>query len=442
MERRLGVALVGAGFINNFHAKAWTAVREAEIVAICSRRLDRAKALAELCTSLGVGSPKCYTDVAETVRDKNVEAVWLGIPNDARVPVVKAITEEVAQGKSNVRGIACDKPLAMDVKQAKEMISLAEKAEVLHGYLENQVFAPSLVRGKETLWRFGSKSGRPFLARASEEHGGPHEPWFWQPSRSGGGVLIDMMCHSLEATRFLLLDPSDEKKEGIRVKDISAQSANLKWTMPKYTKQLFEATRGQVDLSKMNYPPEDFAKALVTYESSSGEILMTENTVSWCFAGPGLRLSFELIGPEYYMNTNSLQTDLQVFLGRNLKPEAGEYLVEKQAAEQGLMPMLADEAFSYGYEAEDRYMVKCFREGRLPVENWYDGLFVVQLMMACYLSAEKGTRVSFSPTDIESYIPRPARNLTTSESKPRERSEYHRKDRERSSKLKSENADP
>ena len=199
----------------------------------------------------------------------------------------------------------------------------------------------------------------------------------------------------------------------IRVKEIFAQTANLKWTKPKYAKQLFEATKGPVDLCKLKYPPEDFAKALVTYESSPGEELMTENTVSWCFTGPGLRLSFELIGPEYYMSANSLQTDLQVFFGRNLKPKAGEYLVEKQAAELGLMPTQADEASSYGYVGEDRYMVECFRRGRLPSENWYDGLFVVQLMMACYLSAEKGRRVGFSPTEIESYIPRPARDPVT-----------------------------
>jgi predicted dehydrogenase len=411
-NKRLGVAFLGAGFVNRFHARAWTGVRGADVVAIYSRSLRRAKVLAELCTSLGIGSLKCYTDVAETVRDRNVEAVWLGVPNDARVPVVETVTEEVTQGRSNVRAIACEKPLAMNVREAKEMISLAEKAGVLHGYLENQVFAPSLVRGKEILWKFGSRSGRPFLARASEEHGGPHEPWFWQPQRSGGGVLIDMMCHSVEATRFLLSDPGDERKEKIRVKEISAQTANLKWAKPKYAKQLFETTRGQVDLSGQKYPPEDFAKATVTYESSSGEVLMAENTVSWCYTGPGLRLSFELIGPEYYMSVNSLQTDLQVFFGRSLKPKAGEYLVEKQAAEQGLMPTLADEASSYGYEAEDRYMIECFCQGRPPVENWHDGLFVVQLMMACYLSAEKGIRVRFSPTEIESYIPRPARDRT------------------------------
>ena len=407
---KLGVAFVGSGFINTFHARGWTAVRDADIVAVCSRNPARAKALAQLCADLGIGRPKYYTDVAETVRDKNVQAVWLGIPNDERVPVVKAITEEVRQGQSNVSAIACDKPLSLNVKEAREMISLVERAGILHGYLENQVFTPSLVKGKEILWKFGSNAGRPFLARASEEHGGPHMPWFWQAKRSGGGVLMDMMCHSIEATRYLLSDPKDEKKEDIKVKEISAETANLKWTRPKYVKQLKEMTNGEVDYSKIKNPPEDFARALLTYESSSGESMVAETTVSWCFTGPGLRLLFELIGPEYYMNANSLNTELEVFFGRNLKPESGEFMIEKQAAEQGLMPALANEAFTYGYEAEDRYMVKCFLEGKLPLENWHDGLLIIQLIMACYQSAEKGSRIKFSPSEVESYIPKPARS--------------------------------
>jgi predicted dehydrogenase len=404
--RKLGVAFIGSGFINTFHAKGWVSVRDADIVAVFDPVPERAKALTELCQSLGIGSPACYTDLTETLQNKDVQAVWLGVPNHARLPTVKAITEEIIQGKSNVRGIACEKPLATNVGQAKEMVSLVEKAGISHGYLENQIFSPSLRRGKEILWKYGSGAGRPFLARASEEHGGPHSSWFWQPKLSGGGVMMDMMCHSLEATRFLLSDPSDVKKEGIKVKDISAQTASLKWSKPRYAKQLLEMTKGEVDYSKLKVPPEDFAKALVTYESSSGELLMAETTVSWCFTGPGLRLLFELIGPEYYMNANSLQTDLQVFFGRNVIPETGEYMIEKQAAEQGLMPTVANEAFTYGYESEDIYMAKCFREGKLPSENWHDGLFVLQLLMSCYLSADRGKRVEFSPSEVESYVPR------------------------------------
>ena len=42
------------------------------------------------------------------------------------------------------------------------------------------------------------------VARAAEEHSGPHNAWFWQGEKQGGGVLNDMMCHSVEVVRYLL----------------------------------------------------------------------------------------------------------------------------------------------------------------------------------------------------------------------------------------------
>jgi hypothetical protein len=66
------------------------------------------------------------------------------------------------------------------------MLSLAKKAKLLDGYLENQVFAPAVVRDKSIVWARGAAlSGRPYLARAAEEHSGPHMPWFWEGSLPG-----------------------------------------------------------------------------------------------------------------------------------------------------------------------------------------------------------------------------------------------------------------
>ena len=177
------------------------------------------------------------------------------------------------------------------------------------------------------------------------------------------------------------------------------KTANLKWTRPEYVERLRDSTHGQVDYSKD--AAEDFARASITYEDKEGTVLIAENTVSWCFDGPGVRLSFELLGPEYHMQVNSLEPELHVFFGRNLKPKPGEYLVEKQAAEQGLMPTVADETFTYGYQNENSHMVSCFLRDRMPNESWYDGLFIQRLMAACYTAAEKGTKLPYPPADLE-----------------------------------------
>ncbi|MCX8188437.1 MAG: Gfo/Idh/MocA family oxidoreductase [Nitrososphaeria archaeon] len=404
---KLGVAFIGAGFANTFHAKGWIGVRDSEIVAVCSLHKERAEKLASLCRSLGIGEPKVYTDVAETVRDPRVNAVWLGVPNFARLEIVKTIVEEVLQGRTNLIGIACEKPLARTVKEAKEMLKLVEKAGLLHGYLENQVFAPAVVRGKEIIWRRGVPiAGRPYLARAAEEHSGPHEPWFWQGEKSGGGVLLDMMCHSHEASRFLLIGPEEEKKV-LKPRTINAEIALLKWTRPNYVNKLKDMSKGAVDYSKA--PSEDFARSTVVYEHEDGTICVSEVTTSWSFSGAGLRLTFELLGPEYALQINTLQPELYVFFSRAVKGPAGEDLVEKQLAEQGLMPVLPDESITYGYQAEDRHMVRSFLQKKMPYENWYDGLFVVELCMASYMAAEKGRKLKFPIDGLEEFVPKVAK---------------------------------
>ena len=123
--------------------------------------------------------------------------------------------------------------------------------------------------------------------------------------------------------------------------------------------------------------PEDFTSATIEFETESGTIAIGEVTTSWSFVGAGLRLSAELLGPEYSMTWNSLDTGLKVFMSRALHGSEGEDLVEKQNAESGQMPVLARQAAAYGYEAENRHFARAFL--RKPALTFEDGLEVVQL---------------------------------------------------------------
>ena len=152
--------------------------------------------------------------------------------------------------------------------------------------------------------------------------------------------------------------------------------------------------------------PPKTTKAIVTYETKDGNILMTKSTNSWCFVGPGLRLIYELIGPEYYMEINSLKPMLHLFFSREVSGKAGEDLVEKQSAEQGLMPVLEDESYIYGYQAENRHMVDSYLKGKNPMETWHDGLFIQKLIASLYMSAENMKKLSFPPLGLEDFVPR------------------------------------
>jgi len=402
MLDKLGVGFIGSGFVARFHALSWTGIRNAEIAAIYNVREGSARQLSKFAESLGVGKPKVYTDLREMLSDPSVNAVWIVNPNFMRLEVVRVIAEEVSQGRTNIVGVCCEKPLARTVDEAEEMVKLIDKTGLLHGYLEDQVFAPSVTRAREAIWKYGAKySGRPYLARAAEEHGGPHSAWFWNPQLSGGGVLLDMTCHSLEASRYLLMNP-EKPRESLKPLTVQSTIASLKWTKEPYLSRI--KRNFGVDYGRT--PAEDYALTLVVYEDEDGSLVLSEARTSWSFVGPGLRLTFEVLGPEYSVTINSLQQELSVFFSRNVKIPPTEEFVEKQAAEQGLMPMIPNEAVTYGYQDENRYMVECFLRGVQPEENWRDGFLVTQLMMAAYMSAEKGKRIRFNPEALRGYKPK------------------------------------
>ncbi len=405
-DGRIGIGFIGAGFMNRFHVLSMVGVRDADVAGVFSPTREHAESLAELAVDTGVGRPKVHRSIADLVADPAVGAVWIASTNDTRVAVVEEIVDAVKRGKGALVGVVCEKPLARNLAEARRLLELVESTPLLHGYLENQVFAPSVVRGKEIVWRRAVPiAGRPYLARAAEEHSGPHMPWFWSGERQGGGVLNDMLCHSYEVARHLLTAPG-EPRDALRVEQVSAQIAALKWTRPEYVAMLKERTGGAVDYGRA--PAEDFARAAVVLRAPGGERAMIEATTSWSFVGPALRLRTELLGPEYAMQIDSLSTELTVFLGRRIVGEAGEDLVEKQNAEQGLMPIIADEPAGYGYTAEDRHMVRAFLAGRMPDESWRDGVAVVEVLMACYKSAEEGRTIDF-PHDLSGFVPQVAR---------------------------------
>jgi len=160
--------------------------------------------------------------------------------------------------------------------------------------------------------------------------------------------------------------------------------------------------------SEVNYdktPSEDFASVLIEFESEDGHKVIGEATTSWSFVGAGLRLSAELLGPEYSLQWNSLDSGLKLFFSREVQGKAGEDLVEKQNAEVGLMPVVANEAVAYGYEAEDRHFVQCFLNKEKPSLTFDDGFQVVQVLMTAYMSAEQGKTLEFPPAGIDSFLP-------------------------------------
>jgi len=406
-KKRLGIGFLGGGFISRFHIQSLLGVRDVDVTGVFSKTKQSAEDTASLANDLGVGPAKVFDNITEMVADPDVDAIWVCSPNYARVETFEEIANAVNSDKGKLIGVACEKPLGRNVSEAKKVLELTKSAGLLDGYLENQVFSPSITRGKEIIWARGAATtGRPFLARAAEEHSGPHMPWFWEGELQGGGVLNDMMCHSVEEARFMLTDPG-KQRNSIKPVSVSAHTDCLKWQRPKYADILLKNSGGKTDYLKR--PSEDFARSLIEYLDENGEKIIVETTTSWCFVGEGLRLSLELFGPEYSMFVNTLDPDLKVFFSREVSGKAGEDLVEKQNAESGGMPVVSNEAEVYGYTAENRHMVESFLAGKRPDENFSDGLNVTELLMTAYMSAEAGKTIAFPPPRLDTFIPAVAR---------------------------------
>jgi len=127
---------------------------------------------------------------------------------------------------------------------------------------------------------------------------------------------------------------------------------------------------------------DDIGVPTVHWRTEDGQELLTETSSSWCYVGAGLRHTFELLGPEYALDVNMAECGVKVFFSRNVHGSAGEDLVEKQNAEQGLMPISPNEPAHYGYSGENRHFVNAFLNDTAPALDFGDGVEVMRLFLA------------------------------------------------------------
>ncbi|MCC7131068.1 MAG: hypothetical protein IT352_00385 [Gemmatimonadales bacterium] len=109
------------------------------------------------------------------------------------------------------------------------------------------------------------------------------------------------------------------------------------------------------------------------------------------------------------MAWNTLDSGLKLFFSREVQGRAGEDLVEKQNAEMGLMPVVAQEAVAYGYEGENRHFVRAFLGKEKPLLTFDHGVDVVRVLMTAYQSAEQGRTLEFPPRGLDRFVPDVAR---------------------------------
>jgi predicted dehydrogenase len=344
------IALLGAGLIGRFYTMSLLGYRgRDEIVVVCAIGPGEAEGFAK-----EFGIPRWTTDMAEAIRDPEVDTVIVGLPNFLHK---KAVLLAAEAGKN----VLCTKPLATNATDALEMLEAVEKAGVFHGYLEDLVYTPKTLKALEAANK--GALGKVLWARSRETHGGPHSDWFWNKHQSGGGAIMDMGCHCIEIARGFL-------GKANRPLEVTC------WA----------------DTQVHPIDVEDHAVGLVRYESGG----IGQFEVSWTFRG-GMDLRDEVAGTEGTIWLNHwMRTGFEMFTSVG----QGGYVAEKAEGDTGWMFPVGDEIGSLGYVEMFKDMFNSMDAGRKPMEDFYDGYIVNAIIDATYKSAKSK---KWEPVEIKAW---------------------------------------
>lgn len=336
----VNIGLLGAGFIGNRYLTALEDVREANVTAIYSRSIDRAQSLVDSRAQ----TAKCYDSISDLAEDPDVDLLLVGLPNEMHLSAVRAASDAR-------KAVICTKPLGRTADEARKILQLVEGSGIWHGYAENAVFAPNLVKMFNML-NTGS-AGDPLTLRAREAHSGPHAPHFWDTEVAGGGALLDMGCHMVEVARVVFGKDNP-------ISEVFAWGSTLAHQ---------DKTVG-----------EDAAVAILKF--AGGQFATIE--CSWIEKG-GMQLRHEVVATEGRFVTDTMSTNVWGFV-----ENPGGYLVEKADLSTGWVFPVPEEERSYGFSQEMRHFVQCFAAGVEPSETFYDGFVVNAVIDSCYRSIKSG----------------------------------------------------
>lgn len=343
MSKKVGVGLVGSQFISTIHAEALKTVAAADILAVVSPTDGHAR---DFAAKFNI--PHHFTDLHKMLEMDEIDMIVIGAPNIFHCEITLAAARA---GKH----VVIEKPLCLNLAEADQMITACQQAQVKLMYAEELCFAPKYVRLKKLL--DDGALGAPVLLKQSEKHDGPHAAHFWDVTKSGGGVTMDMGCHAIEFFRWLLGRP--------KITSVYAQ-------MGTYLHQ--EKTKGDDN-------------AIIILEFENGVMAVAEE--SWTKLG-GMDDKAEIHGTEGVAYADLLQGNS--ILTYSLS--GVDYAVEKAGSTKGWSFTMYEEIWNYGFPQEFAHFVDCVKHDRQPAVTGEDGRAVLEVIFAAYQSAGTGQKVS------------------------------------------------
>lgn len=337
--RKISVGILGYGFVeSNFHMPCYREIPTANVVAVGGRRREVVEQFARTWRIKRVYSGEDFKE--RLCADREIDLVDIGLPNFLH-------EKSAVLAAENGKHVICEKPLGRNADEARAMLEAVRRAGVIHCYAENHVFIPHVSKARQMIDE--GIIGKPFWARCRVAHSGPHSAWFWDPNLVGGGVLIDMGCHSVATALYLI---------GKKPQETFAWGATL-----------VHSTKA-----------EDNSIALIRH--AENEISQLEN--SWAAPG-GIDIHIEIYGSEGTISIDpAREAGVKVF---TVAPEEKVgYIAEKAEVKRGWLYPICREHEAFGYLFELQHLLSCIANSETPKVTFENGYTVNSVIDSCYRS--------------------------------------------------------
>lgn len=348
--KRIKIGVIGLGSISDYHIRAYKAMPNVEVIALCTRN---EASLAKAAKKYSV--TKTYTDYDEMLKLSDLDGVSICTINKEHA--------KVAIGALNAgKHVLCEKPMALNAKEALAM----EEAAIAAGKVLMIGFTRRFSREAEMLKSFMDEGqlGNIYYAKANYlRRAGFPGGWFGSKELAGGGPLIDLGVHLIDLVRYLTNKPKAVRVTAVTYDQLGSRS-NI----------VDKGGYKSVDPRNTIYDVEDLAVALITFDN--GMTLNLETSFS-------LNLKEDRQKVELFGNRGGAKLDstLEVYT------ELNNRLVDILPV--GQKQLSFDELF----QKEIAHFIEAINKGKDVLETAKDGIEVMKIIDAIYLSAATGKEV-------------------------------------------------
>ncbi len=346
---KLKIGIIGTGSISEYHTKGYQKLENAEIVAVCDINLERAQ---QVAATHGIAN--AYSDYNKMLQAEKLDGVSICTWNNGHAPASIAALEAGVN-------VLCEKPMALNTMQAVQMQKAAEKSGklLMIGFVRR--FAAATEIAKDFISQ-GDLGNLYYVKTSCIRRCGNPMGWFADKSRSGGGPLIDLGVHMIDLSRYLMGGPKAVSVYGATFGEIGPRNQ-----IKHFSRYLAKDVSDFCDV-------EDMAVAMIRFEN--GAVL-------------NLEVSFSSHIKEDVMTLDLYGSRA----GMKIEPRLEMYS-EKYNYLTNVTPVVSSDGFENLFNREMAHFVDCISHGTACISPATDGVEMMRILDAIYLSAKEKTQIN------------------------------------------------